>query len=134
VAKATLYNHFRTREAVLAALVEHEVDSIIAAQAGKPLGVALVDAATAVATSPVRRGLARVEPAVLAALGHIDDTAPGWQRAREAVEAALAAEGRDGADTVLRWVASFLLTEASPEAIAADVAILMTGLPERAAS
>jgi hypothetical protein len=71
---------------------------------------------------------------VLAALGHIDDTAPGWQRAREAVEAALAAEGRDGADTVLRWVASFLLTEASPEAIAADVAILMTGLPERAAS
>jgi AcrR family transcriptional regulator len=134
VAKATLYNHFRTREAVLAALVEHEVDSIIAAQAGKPLGVALVDAATAVATSPVRRGLARVEPAVLAALGHIDDTAPGWQRAREAVEAALAAEGRDGADTVLRWVASFLLTEASPEAIAADVAILMTGLPERSAS
>src|SRR5947209_6872486 len=29
VAKATLYNHFRTRGAVLAALVEHEVDTVI---------------------------------------------------------------------------------------------------------
>src|SRR3954467_4488632 len=42
VAKATLYNHFRTRDAVLGALVEHQVEAIIEAQAGKPVGVALV--------------------------------------------------------------------------------------------
>jgi AcrR family transcriptional regulator len=129
VAKATLYNHFRTREAVLAALVVHQVDEIIEAQAGKPLGTALVDAATAVAEHPVRRALARVEPGVLAAIGRIDDAAAGWQNARAAVGAALAAESRDGVDTVLRWLASYLLTEAAPESIARDVAVLLAGLP-----
>jgi AcrR family transcriptional regulator len=129
VAKATLYNHFRTREAVLAALVVHQVDAIIDDQAGKPLGVALVDAATAIATHPVRRGLVRVEPAVLAAIGRVDPAAEGWQHARAAATAALSAEGRDGAETVLRWLASFLLTEAEPESIARDVAVLLAGLP-----
>jgi AcrR family transcriptional regulator len=129
VAKATLYNHFRTRDAVLAALVEHQVDQIIDAQAGKPLGTALRDAATAIAEHPVRRGLARVEPAVLASLGRIDDAAAGWQHARAAVGAALAAESREGVDTVLRWLASFLLSGAGPDAIARDVAVLLAGLP-----
>jgi AcrR family transcriptional regulator len=130
VAKATLYNHFRTREAVLAALLDHEVDTIIAEQAGKPLGDALVDAATALATNPVRRGLARVEPSLLAALGRIDDSVDAWRRARTAVSAALTAAGREGTDTVLRWLASYLLTEAAPESIARDVAVLLAGLPE----
>jgi AcrR family transcriptional regulator len=129
VAKATLYNHFRTRDAVLAALVEHQVDEIIDAQAGKPLATALTDAATAIAEHPVRRGLAHVEPALLAAVGRIDDAAAGWQHARAAVGAALAAESRDGVDTVLRWLASFLLTEASANSIARDVEVLLGGLP-----
>ena len=75
VAKATLYNHFRTRDAVLAALLVAEVDAIVDAQAGKPIEAALADAAAAIADHPVRRGLARVEPAVLAALGRIDPAA-----------------------------------------------------------
>jgi len=129
VAKATLYNHFRTREAVLAALVVHQVDAIIDDQAGKVLGVALIDAATAISTHAVRRGLVQVEPAVLAAVGRVDDSAAGWQHARVAVAAALAAESRDGVDIVLRWLASFLLTEAEPESIACDVAVLLAGLP-----
>lgn len=129
VAKATLYNHFRTRDAVLAALLLHQVDEVIDAQAGKPLGTALVDAATAIADHPVRRGLAHVEPSVLAAIGRIDDAAPGWQHARAAVGAALAAESRDGVDTVLRWLASYLLTDAAAESVARDVAVLLAGLP-----
>ncbi|HVI35184.1 MAG TPA: TetR family transcriptional regulator [Gaiellales bacterium] len=129
VAKATLYNHFRTREAVLAALVGHQVQAIIDEQTGKPLGSALVDAATAIGSHPVRRGLARVEPAVLAAIGRVDRRAAGWQQAYAAVDAALRADSRDGAETVLRWLASFLLTEAAPEAIARDVAVLLAGLP-----
>jgi AcrR family transcriptional regulator len=129
VAKATLYNHFRVREAVLGALVLDQVESLIEDQAGKPLGVALVDAATAISTHPVRRGLADVEPAVLAALGRIDYAAAGWERARSAVAAALAADSPDGAETVLRWLASYLLTESGPEAIARDVAVLLAGLP-----
>jgi AcrR family transcriptional regulator len=114
VAKATLYNHFRTREAVLAALLDHELDTIIEKLAGKPLGDALVEAASAIATNPVRRGLARVEPALLAALGRIDESAGGWQRAQAAVSTALAAAGRGGAETVLRWLASYVLSDAAP--------------------
>jgi AcrR family transcriptional regulator len=129
VAKATLYNHFRTREAVLAALVVDQVDAIVDNQAGKPLAAALRDAATAIGCHPVLRGLARVEPGALAALGRIDRSAEGWQRARAAVAAALAAESRGGVDTVLRWLASFLLSDAHPDAIAADVAVLLAGLP-----
>jgi AcrR family transcriptional regulator len=130
VAKATLYNHFRTREAVLAALLAHQVDQIIEAQAGKPLRAALTDAATAIATNPVRRGIARVEPAVLVALGVIDLSAACWQRARAAVASALAAESRTGVDTVLRWLASFVLNEADPKSISRDVAVLLDGLPD----
>src|SRR4051794_11913933 len=63
VAKATLYNHFRTRDAVLAALVIAQVDALVDAQQGKPLDAALGDAAVAISAHPVRRGLARVEPA-----------------------------------------------------------------------
>jgi AcrR family transcriptional regulator len=129
VAKATLYNHFRTREAVLAALVLDQVGAVVDDQAGKSLGVALVDAATAISAHPVRRGLERIEPAVLARVGRIDDAAAGWQHARAAVAAALAAQSRDGTETVLRWLASYLLTGAEPEAIARDVAILLAGLP-----
>ena len=90
VAKATLYNHFRTREAVLAALLCDQVTAIVDEQAGKPLETALADAAAAIARHPVRRGLARVEPGTLAALGCIDLSAEAWQYARAGVAAALA--------------------------------------------
>jgi AcrR family transcriptional regulator len=129
VAKATLYNHFRTREAVLAAVLVHQVDALIDEQAGKPLGVALVDAASAISGHPVRAGLAEFDPAVLAVVGRIDESAEGWQRARTATETALLAEFRGGADTVLRWLASYLLSPGEPEAIARDVALLLAGLP-----
>jgi AcrR family transcriptional regulator len=129
VAKATLYNHFRTREAVLEALLLDQVRAVVDDQAGKALDTALHDAAIAIARHPVRRGLARLEPATLAALGCVDITAEPWQYARAGVAAALAAAGRGGTDTVLRWLSSYLLTPAGPTAIAADVAVLLSGLP-----
>ncbi|MCW2595705.1 MAG: transcriptional regulator, TetR family, partial [Jatrophihabitans sp.] len=110
VAKATLYNHFRTREAVLAALVVDQAVALVDEHAGKALETALLDAAAAISRHPVARGLARVEPATLAALGRIDTGADGWQRARAAVAQALADASRGGTDTVLRWLASFLLS------------------------
>jgi AcrR family transcriptional regulator len=129
VAKATLYNHFRTREAVLAALVVDQAGALVDEHAGKALETALLDAAAAISRHPVARGLARVEPATLAALGRIDTGAEGWQRARAAVAQALADASRGGTDTVLRWLASFLLSPADPATIAADVAVLIAGLP-----
>ena len=77
----------------------------------------------------MRRGLARVEPATLAALGCIDLSAEAWQYARAGVAAALAAAQRGGTDTVLRWLASYLLSPGGTASIAADVAVLLTGLP-----
>jgi AcrR family transcriptional regulator len=132
VAKATLYNHFRTRDAVLAALVVAQVDDLVEAVAGRPLPVALVDTAASISRHPVRRGLALVEPATLAGLGRIDETTDGWQHARAAVDTALRAEALGGTDTVLRWLASFLLSPADPRTIAADVDVLLAGLPRRA--
>jgi len=129
VAKATLYNHFRTREAVLAALLVDQVRTIVDEQTGKPLELALADAAAALARHPVRRGLARVEPATLAQLGCIDASTEAWQYARAGVAAALVAAQRGGTDTVLRWLASYLLTPAGALSIAADVAVLLAGLP-----
>ena len=129
VAKATLYNHFRTREAVLSGLLDAEVEALIEAHAGKPLASGLVDAATAISEHPVRRALAQLEPSVLAAIGRIDPAAAGWQQARTALAAALAREGRRGTDLVLRWLASFVLTPADRATIVADVSALLAGLP-----
>lgn len=129
VAKATLYNHFRTRDAVLAGLLAAEVDALIDAHAGKPLASALVDAATAISEHPVRRALAQVEPGVLAALGRIDPAADGWRRARAAVAETVARESRGAPDLVLRWLASFIVSPADRATIVADVHALLAGLP-----
>jgi AcrR family transcriptional regulator len=129
VAKATLYNHFRTREAVLAALLTEEVTRLVDELSGRPLAEALSSAANAVASHPLVRVLARIEPATVAALSCIDLTAEGWRTARDGVEVALAAESRGGTDTVLRWLASYLLTPGTPQSICAGVAAVVAGLP-----
>jgi AcrR family transcriptional regulator len=129
VAKATLYNHFRTRDAVLGALLEHEVAVLLEGVAHAPLDRALVAAATNVSNQPLLRALAVVEPATLAAIARVDLTADGWRAARDAVKAALQRAGVGGTDIVLRWLASYLLTPADADAIADDVRILLAGLP-----
>ena len=129
VAKATLYNHFRTREAVLAGLLVDEVVRLAARAEGLPLDEALAATAAALSDSGLLRTLARIEPGTVAALGRIDLTAPGWQLAYRAVEAALDRAGRGGTELVLRWLASFVLTPARPSAIAADLAMLVAALP-----
>ncbi|MEP7020885.1 MAG: TetR family transcriptional regulator [Pseudonocardiales bacterium] len=129
VAKATLYNHFRTREAVLCALLSAEVSKLVDSVAGQPLAEALAGAAEALSRHPSVRTLGRIEPATLAALGCIDVTAEGWHSAREAVRSALRAENRGGTDTVLRWLASYLITPGNPASIAADLAVVLAGLP-----
>jgi len=134
VAKATLYNHFRTREAVLDALLLDEIARLADRAAGLTLRDALASTAAAISDSPLLRTLARVEPGTVAALGRIDRTAIGWQRARAAVDEALAADGRGGAEFVLRWLASFVVSPARPQTIGADLAVLIAALPTAADS
>jgi AcrR family transcriptional regulator len=125
VAKATLYNHFRTREAVLDALLADEIEQIVARTSGLALPDALVTAAGAISDNPRLRTLARIESATIATLGRMDTSAPGWQRARAAVDAAI---DRGGTEFVLRWLASFLLSPGRSGAISSDVALLLSAL------
>jgi AcrR family transcriptional regulator len=130
VAKATLYNHFRTREALLSALVLDEVTSLVESCADLSLADALATAANALAEHRVLRALARMEPATLAELARINFDCEAWRAARNAVASAVAGESRGGAELVLRWLSSYLLTPANAEAIAADLAILQAALPD----
>ena len=130
VAKATLYNHFRTREAVLAALLEDEVSTLVDQLVDQPLPDALAAAAIAVADHPLLRALARLEPATLARVGAVDVQADGWRLAYAGVARVLAGAGRGGTDTVLRWLASFVLSPATPAAVADDLAVILSGLPD----
>src|SRR5690349_2195116 len=132
VAKATLYNHFRTRDAVLSALLVDEVRVLIERQDGKPLAGALAGAANDLSGHRLLRTLALVEPATLVGLARLDATRPAWQLARSAVSDVLAASGYGGTDLVLRWLASFVVTPARPEAVASDVDLLLTSLPPAA--
>jgi AcrR family transcriptional regulator len=129
VAKATLYNHFRTRDAVLAALLDHEVDELLRQAAGLQLDEALLMTASTLSQHPVLLALARREPATTVRLAQVDGEEPNWHRARLAVEQLLSAANRGGADTVLRWLASMMVTPGTDASIAADIAVLMAGLP-----
>jgi AcrR family transcriptional regulator len=131
VAKATLYNHFRTREAVLAALLAADVQAVIDSVTGLPLPDALATAATLISDHPVPRALIAFDPAVLVRLATVDLRTDGWQRAHDAVHGLLIAADRRGTDAVLRWLASLLINPASSGDIAGDVGVLLDGLARR---
>ena len=146
VAKATLYNHFRTKDDLLAALVEAHVEALAAdcaALAARPpepgtaapgaAGAAAALAHAAVSLSSLRalRRVAAEEPALLVAL-----TVPGetraWEAARTGVRAVLEAAGRPtdppSVDLVLRWLTAHLAWPATPEQAAAQAALLDAAL------
>lgn len=113
VAKATLYNHFRTKDDVLAALVESTVATLAAAAVATAgtsgPSVALAETAMALSVSPALRKAVSEEPALVAPL-LVPGAGRGWTVAGEAVRAVLAA-GRVQADPrevdlVLRWLVS----------------------------
>jgi hypothetical protein len=89
----------------------------------------LADAATVLGQHPLLRSLARLEPGVLAELARINPSAEGWRMAEDAVAAALARDSRTGTETVLRWLASFMISPGSPADAAAGAAALLDGLP-----
>jgi AcrR family transcriptional regulator len=130
VAKATLYNHFRTREAVLDALAEAEIAGLIElARAADDLTGALIAVGEALSGNWMLRSLGELDPSTLVTLGRIDLSAPGWRAARDAVREQLDHAGLGGSLTVLRWLSSFFLTPGDSTSIAGDVAVLVAGLP-----
>ncbi len=129
VAKATLYNHYRAREDVLADLLVAEIDAIIAEVGHLPLSAALTRAAVAVSEHPLLEALGGQDSAALSALAMIDVRTPGWSRVAQAVDRLLSRQGRRGTPTVLRWLSSFVIAPAERVDILADVEVLVAGLP-----
>ena len=116
VAKATLYNHFRTKDDVLAALVEQQVAELVGAcvtaASAQGLVAGLTECARLLADNAALRKAAQDEPALLAPLMVLGD-GRGWQAARDGAAAVLTAAGTaSGAaevDLLLRWAVSQLL-------------------------
>ena len=114
IAKGTLYNHFRTKEAVYSATVDAAVRSLgaeAAAVARDDLGEALALAADRIGSAPALRRVATEEPGVLAALVTVGD-GDVWDSARAAVAEVLSAAGAPAdppaVDLVVRWLVSFV--------------------------
>ncbi len=130
VAKATLYNHFRTKDDVWAALVEAEVRAVAAECAELDLVDALAHAARRISEHAALRQVADAEPAALAGLlARRRPPAAGWRAAEETVRSRLAAAGLSGDDLVLRWLGSHLAAPATPPAIRTAAEALARGLP-----
>src|SRR5215212_3533830 len=72
VAKATLYNHFRTKDEVAAALLAVELDRLALLAASLPRDQALAALSDELGAHPVLRRLAATEPEVLAGLLTVD--------------------------------------------------------------
>lgn len=133
IAKGTLYNHFRAKDAVYAAALESGVRSLTQeceAAARENIAEALAGAAERLSSHPALRRIAADEPAVLAALVTPTD-APIWATARAGIAAVLTAGGRradDAAvDLVLRWLVSYIATTGHDhEAQAASLATALT--------
>jgi AcrR family transcriptional regulator len=131
VAKATLYNHFRTREEVLQALMVAEIEQLISELGHLELAQALTRAGEILSDHPLLDALGAEDGTTLAALARIDVRSPGWMLVASATESLLNRSGRRGAPTVLRWLSSFVLAPADSADIAADVDVLVAGLPPR---
>jgi AcrR family transcriptional regulator len=114
VAKGTLYNHFRTKDAVYSAALDTGVRSLAeecVVVAADDLAEALALAAERLSNVPALRRIATDEPAVLASLTSIG-AGREWESVRQAVRATLIAAGRTSTDpavdVVLRWLVSFV--------------------------
>ena len=135
VAKATLYNHFRTKDDVLAAVVEHQLATLVGAcvttASAEGLEAALVQAAATLAGSAPLRRAAESEQGLLAPL-LVPGAGRGWQQARDGVAAVLTAgrapAGAAEVEVVLRWAVSQVLWPLAPEAAQAQAAALVAGL------
>ena len=87
VAKATLYNHFRTKDEVAAALLAVELDRLSALAASLPREQALAALSDELGAHPVLRRLAGTEPETLIALLAVD--AERWAELTARLGAAL---------------------------------------------
>jgi len=134
IAKATLYNHFRTRDDLYFALVAAEVERVAAAAGAKlPEGfdVAVAEAARLLGDYPALRRIAVDDPGAMVALT-TPSAGPVWHTARAAVAGGLTsagyAESPAAVDLVLRYLVSQLSAPSSADARVAGAELLMAAV------
>ena len=106
VAKATLYNHFRTKDDVVAALLSAEIDRLAALSAALPPDQALAALSDELGAHPVLRRLAETDPETFAGLLTVDPEQ--WAELTGRLAGALRIDV-DDADLVARWLAGVVL-------------------------
>lgn len=136
LAKATLYNHVRTKDELLALVVGDGVgrvrDAASSAVGAGDLAAGLAAAAAEIAGDEVLIALRRTEPAALLALAAPGDGV-GWEAARAATIEGLTTAGRSpdpaAVDLLLRWLVSHVLSPGRPAERAAAARLLADALP-----
>lgn len=119
IAKATMYNHFRTKPDLLRATARAQAEAVVAeaavVAAAAGAGEGLARAARAIGEHRVVRELALNEPAAIAELaaGALAVSGAGAQVVRDGVIGVLRAGGLEPNDALTaalaRWLVSFLL-------------------------
>jgi AcrR family transcriptional regulator len=134
IAKATLYNHFRTKDDLIAALVLARTEQLAtecAELAVAGLAPALEHAGRWLAGSAALRRVATTEPAVAALLA-TPGTGRSWQAARRGVTTVLREAGAPSdeaaVDVVLRWLCGQVLWAANDAELALGAQVLADGL------
>jgi AcrR family transcriptional regulator len=116
VAKATVYNHFRTKTEVLVALAADEIEmarrvGTARLASGAPAAEALAAAVSALAEGPALRAVSSGEPDIVAVLA-VPGPHPLWGSARAAVTEVIGSSvalTAAAVDLVVRWAASVVL-------------------------
>jgi AcrR family transcriptional regulator len=106
VAKATLYNHFRTKDDVVTALLATELERLAALAGALPLEQALAALSDELGVHPVLRRLTETEPELLTSLLAVG--AERWAELVERLAGALHVDG-DSADLAARWLVGVVL-------------------------
>ncbi len=113
VAKATLYNHFRTKDDVVRALLSAELRRLAEEAGSLPPAEALVLVADAVADHPVLRTMGRTDPALLVAL--LGAGPERWSDVTGSLAAVLQTDP-DTAEVIGRWLLGLVPQPADPPA------------------
>jgi AcrR family transcriptional regulator len=106
VAKATLYNHFRTKDDVTSALLAAELERLTTLAADLPLEQALASLSDELGAHPVLRRLAETEPEVLTTFLALP--AERWAGLVERLGTALRLDG-ESAELAARWLLGVVL-------------------------
>jgi AcrR family transcriptional regulator len=125
VAKATLYNHFRTKDDVARALLAAELDRLTGLAASLPLEAALVALSDELGGHPVLRRLVAAEPDLLTSL--LTVAGSDWTGLVARLGAVLHLPD-DSADLVARWLLGVVLQPGRSTTRRRSAALLVAAL------